>query len=138
MLTKSTTILALLAVATAAPSFPKPVNHITNAAVSDWDYIIAGAGPAGIIVAERLAEKGNKVLLLERGGSSTNSTSGTANATWNTNGLTIYDVPSQDPSIFTTGQQKACDDTAGLAACLLGGGVEVNAMIFIKPADQYV
>ena len=36
-----------------------------------------GAGPGGIITADRLSEAGKKVLLLERGGPSTKSTGGT-------------------------------------------------------------
>jgi len=35
-----------------------------------WDVIVVGAGPAGIIVADRMSEAGKKTLLLEQGGPS--------------------------------------------------------------------
>lgn len=47
-----------------------------------FDYIIVGAGPAGIIAADRISETGKKVLLLERGGPSTQETGGNYAASW--------------------------------------------------------
>ena len=36
---------------------------------SEFDYVIAGAGSAGCVLARRLSDAGHKVLLIEVGGS---------------------------------------------------------------------
>ncbi|RAL68258.1 hypothetical protein DID88_008958 [Monilinia fructigena] len=103
----------------------------TTSSTSDatYDYIIAGAGPAGIIVAERLAESGASVLMLERGNVSTYATGGRSTVDWN-NTVTQYDVPSMSYYLTTaSATDEYCTDTASMAGCILGGGTMVNALI---------
>lgn len=105
----------------------------TTTSNSTYDYIVAGGGPAGIIVAERLVESGASVLLLERGPASYYSTGGDDTMTYNDT-VTQYDVPAMAYYLTTaTDTSEYCLDTAGMAGCLLGGSGAVNAMMFVKP-----
>ncbi|TVY17652.1 Cellobiose dehydrogenase [Lachnellula arida] len=102
---------------------------------STYDYIVAGAGPAGIIVAERLAESGKSVLLLERGQTSTYATGGRSTVAWNDT-VTQYDVPSMSYYLTTASDtSEYCTDVASMAGCLLGGGTMVNALMFVRPQE---
>lgn len=114
-----------------------PLAFAAGASAQTYDYIVAGAGAAGIIVAERFAESGASVLLIDRGHESTYSSGGRALVPWN-NTLTQYDVPGlgfflsqfEDPA-----GRRYCSDTPALAGCILGGGTEVNLMQWIVPQD---
>lgn len=92
---------ALLSAVSAAPL----LELSAEAGSSDWttetyDYIVVGAGPAGIIVADRLSETGGKTLLLEQGGPSYGITGGTEAPGWlNGTGLSRVDVPGLCKSI---------------------------------------
>lgn len=102
---------------------------------STYDYIIAGAGPAGIIVAERLAETGASVLLLERGAESYYFTGGRSTVSWNDT-VTQYDVPSMSYYLTSASDtSEYCTDTASMAGCILGGGTMVNALMFVRPQE---
>jgi cellobiose dehydrogenase (acceptor) len=107
----------------------------STVANATYDYIVAGAGPAGIIAAERLAESGASVLLIERGGPSLASSGNTKTLDWNSS-MTMYDVPAYGYYLSDVGSPAFCTDTADQAGCLLGGGSSVNAMMYVKPQDK--
>ncbi|ETS76469.1 hypothetical protein PFICI_11856 [Pestalotiopsis fici W106-1] len=99
-----------------------------------YDYIVVGGGPAGIITAERLAEAQKKVLLIERGSGPTAATGSNHTLSWNDT-LTEIDVPglSADIGGLDVWTEYICSDVPNYAACVLGGGVTVNYMVFVHP-----
>ncbi|KAJ5970830.1 uncharacterized protein N7479_000748 [Penicillium vulpinum] len=99
-----------------------------------YDYIVVGGGPSGIISAEKFAQAGKKVLLLERGVGPTVATGNNETLVWN-HSLTPIDLPGLSANIgsLDVWNQYMCTDTAGNAACVLGGGVTVNYMVFVHP-----
>lgn len=107
---------------------------MTTAAASTYDYIVVGGGPAGIITAERLSAANKKVLLLERGPGPTVETGSNNTLSWD-DSLTPVDVPGLTPAVGSL-TNYMCTDTGGLAACVLGGGVTINYMVFVHPPDH--
>lgn len=105
-----------------------------SASDKTYDYIIAGAGVAGIIAAERLAESGASVLLLERGNASTYASGGRDTLPWNDT-VTQYDVPGVRHYIKKNFNDTSeyCLDTADSSGCILGGGSMVNQLVFVPP-----
>lgn len=106
-----------------------------SAACQDlYDYIVVGGGPAGIISAQRLAEADKKVLLIERGSGPTAATGSNHTLSWNDT-LTEIDLPglSADVGYLDVWNEYICKDTPNYAACVLGGGVTVNYMVFVHP-----
>ncbi|KLO12879.1 FAD/NAD(P)-binding domain-containing protein [Schizopora paradoxa] len=95
-----------------------------------YDYIIIGAGPGGLVTADRLSEAGKNVLLLERGGPSTAQTGGTD--------LTLFDIPGEFPAMFGSSGPTNwfCGDIDTKAGCLVGGGSSVDAGLYWYPTDS--
>ncbi|OJT10842.1 Cellobiose dehydrogenase [Trametes pubescens] len=125
---------------TSVPSGPSSTTTTTGptATATPFDYIVVGAGPGGLVVADRLSEAGKKVLLLERGGPSTAETGGTYDATWTKSAnLTKFDVPGLFETLFTdTSPFWWCKDTNFFAGCLLGGGTSVNGALYWYPNSR--
>jgi len=104
-----------------------------------YDYIVVGAGPAGIIVADRLTEKGKQVLLIERGGPATWETGGTYGPTWAAGkNLTKFDVPGLFETMFSDPNRPFwwCNDITYFAGCILGGGTTINGALYWYPPDS--
>ncbi|KAG7094173.1 substrate-specific activator of APC-dependent proteolysis [Marasmius oreades] len=102
-----------------------------------YDYVVVGAGPAGIITADRLSEAGKKVLLVERGGPSTWETGGTYGPDWlKGSQLTKFDVPGLFESMFSDSNSFWwCKDINVFAGCLVGGGTSINGALYWYPPD---
>ncbi|KAF7947678.1 hypothetical protein EAE96_008758 [Botrytis aclada] len=98
-----------------------------------YDVIVVGGGASGIIAAERIAESGVSVLLLERGPANTVALGSTQGLPWNST-ITPYDVPALGSSLASISGTKFCSDTASTAGCLLGGSSSINGLNFIRPA----
>ncbi|KAF2276470.1 cellobiose dehydrogenase-like protein [Westerdykella ornata] len=106
----------------------------TPAPTGSFDYIVIGAGAAGIPVADKLSESGKSVLLIEKGPPSLGRFGGTMKPDWlqGTN-LTRFDVPGLCNQIWVDSAGIACTDIDQMAGCVLGGGSAVNAALWWKP-----
>lgn len=97
-----------------------------------------GAGPAGLVMADRLSEAGKSVLLIERGGPSTKNTGGTREVPgWlNTTGVspsTKY-CSSHSDSLHSLLVSMSPDCSRACSVLMiLGGGVMVRRFFF-KPS----
>ncbi|KAH8738407.1 hypothetical protein BGZ61DRAFT_338743 [Ilyonectria robusta] len=105
----------------------------TSTRKTSYDYIIAGAGASGLVVAERFAQAGHSVLLVERGGRSFYSTGNRGDLMpWNST-ITMYDVPGMAYFTDTSPTTQWCRDIGASGGCLLGGSTMLNAMMYVKP-----
>ncbi|CAO2652339.1 Nn.00g006220.m01.CDS01 [Neocucurbitaria sp. VM-36] len=103
----------------------------------DWDVIVVGSGPAGLVVSDRMSEAGKKTLLLEQGGPSYYITGGRVRPDWlNGTELSRVDVPGLYKSIFTVTDGNltcASDIVNAYQGCTIGGSTAINAGLFFQP-----
>ncbi len=95
-----------------------------------YDYIIAGAGSAGCIIAHRLVNAGHSVLLLEAGEKD--------DSLFHKIPATVVKVFQQKSWPYMTLPQAECNNREMLIAQgkVLGGGSSVNGMIYIRGQQQ--
>ncbi|KZL65928.1 GMC oxidoreductase [Colletotrichum tofieldiae] len=123
---------ALLAMGETASARLFPRSNTTTTRNATYDYIVAGAGTAGIVAAERLAASGRSVLLIERGGPSLYMSGNRKTMPWNDT-VTIYDVPGMADYTGADPDLQYCRDLVIAAGCMLGGSTMLNALMFVRP-----
>ncbi|GJC78162.1 cellobiose dehydrogenase [Colletotrichum liriopes] len=123
---------ALLAMGETASARLFPRSNTTTTRNATYDYIVAGAGTAGIVAAERLATSGRSVLLIERGGPSLYMSGNRKTMPWNDT-VTIYDVPGMADYTGADPDLQYCRDLVIAAGCMLGGSTMLNALMFVRP-----
>lgn len=102
--------------------------------MTDWDYIVVGAGSAGAVVAERLsAAGGNRVLVLEAGG---------GDRMFHIQMPLGYARSFADPAVNWNYRAEPDTGLAGRASHwprgkVLGGSSSINAMVWVRghPSD---
>lgn len=116
-------------------STPPPASCTGKPAPKDtYDYIVVGAGAAGIPIADKLSEAGKKVLLLEGGPPSLGRYGGKMGPKWlEGKSLTRFDVPGLCNQIWVDSEGVSCTGIDQMAGCVLGGGAAVNAALWWKP-----
>ncbi|OJD28636.1 cellobiose dehydrogenase [Diplodia corticola] len=124
----------LCSLSAAAPLLDVAINA-ADWTKQEWDAIVVGAGPAGIIVADRLSEAGKKTLLLEDGGKSYGIVGGTDRPGWlNGTNLSRVDVPGLYKSIFADGGDLVCGSRVNAyGGCTIGGSSAINAGLYFQP-----
>jgi hypothetical protein len=130
---------------TTIPTTTSTTTSGPTVSATPYDYIVVGAGPGGIIAADRLSEAGKTVLLLERGGPSTGETGGTYQPTWleGTN-FTKFDVPGLfGLSHFASFQifdlqkpQRLCSLTPTLSGGAKTSTVSLDAFLVVAPLSM--
>ncbi|KAF1983162.1 GMC oxidoreductase [Aulographum hederae CBS 113979] len=131
-------LLLSLSIFSSTLAAPYPRSSPSCDLTSQWDTIVVGAGPAGIIIADRMSEAGKKTLLIEGGGPSYGITGGTQRPNWlsGTN-LSRVDVPGLYKSIFSDQGNLTCSGvTNAFGGCTVGGSSAVNAGLYFQPPDS--
>ncbi|RPA87987.1 hypothetical protein BJ508DRAFT_202535 [Ascobolus immersus RN42] len=133
---KPTTTATTTTTPPATTTTPPPAPTGTPAPSTEYDYIVVGGGAGGLVAADRLAQTGKQVLLIERGPPTTYVHGGRNQPGWLKDAnapLTRYDVPGLCNQIWIDSAGISCTDIDQMAGCVLGGGTAVNAGLFFKP-----
>jgi len=132
MVSRTRTRAAALSIALATASV-----SASSCRGGEWDVIVVGSGPAGIVVADRMSEAGKKTLLLEQGGPSYSITGGRARPDWlNETDLSRVDVPGLYKSIFSVSDGNltcSSEQVNAFQGCTVGGSTAINAGLFFQP-----
>lgn len=116
------------------------------ATAAEYDVVIVGSGPGGLVAAEYLsrASYNLSVLVLEAGDVSLQESGGKDTLSYTaTSGLTKFDVPGEfDNTIYNTENGKYRIDWITTPYMwlgkLLGGCSSINAALYFRTADAYV
>lgn len=100
--------------------------------MSEYDYIVVGAGSAGCLLAARLAERGNEVLLIEAGASDRTRFCEVPGMV-----SVIHTVPQVkkrfDWGYYTVPQKHALDRRIpAVRGKVLGGSSSINGMLYVR------
>ncbi|KAK6825053.1 Cellobiose dehydrogenase [Apiospora arundinis] len=140
MRSSSNTLVHFLSLAILGAAAPLGSNCSNDWTTQKYDAIVVGAGPTGIIVADRLSEAGKKTLLLEVGGASYGITGGKERPSWlDGTDLSRVDVPGLYSTIFSNPlPELVCksDVVAGYGGCTVGGSSAINAGLYFQPPDS--
>src|SRR5882762_7393191 len=102
---------------------------MTEEKYGNYDYIIAGAGAAGCVIAARLVTNTNaKILLLEAGGADINVPSMEVPAQW------VRNIGSEADYQFEYAPSSLLNHRTIPLACgkILGGGGSINGLVFAR------
>ena len=133
----ATTLLTILSILRPASAVPISGRQASDWTTEQYDVIVVGAGPAGIIVADKMSAAGKKTLLLEQGGPSYSITGGSQKPDWlGGTSLSRVDVPGLYSTIFAEGGTLLCGTKVhAFGGCTLGGSTAINAGLFFQPPD---
>ncbi|TAQ89554.1 cellobiose dehydrogenase [Chlorociboria aeruginascens] len=101
-----------------------------------WDYVVVGAGAGGIPVADKLAQSGKSVLLVEKGVASSARWGGrfgmVAQMVW----LSFAILFSINGYLANSGRNANVSFIPEMAGCILGGGTAINAGLWWNPNPE--